>query len=163
MIKKSLLLVAVFALLSGLVACDGMPFLGNQRTVMGSSMEPTFHDGDRITVSPVNRELQRGDLVIYTLTDPNNNRNPEYFRRIIGMPGEVVEIKDGVIYIYQEDGNFLVLDEGEYIHEPTSGSFLSDIIPPDSYFVLADNRNNSADSRGHGPIAEDSISGIVNR
>ena len=129
--------------------------------VRGSSMEPNFNNGQRLLISKAAYffgEPERGDVIIFA--PPNSiGSDDDFIKRIIGLPGEVVEIKDGVIYVYQEDGNVLVLDEGEYIHEPTRGSFLSDTIPPDSYFVLGYNRNNSNDSRIFGTVSRRDIVG----
>lgn len=129
--------------------------------VRGSSMEPNFNNGQRLLISKAAYffgEPERGDVIIFAPPDSIGS-DDDFIKRIIGLPGEVVEIKDGVIYVYQEDGNVLVLDEGEYIHEPTRGSFLSDTIPPDSYFVLGDNRNNSNDSRIFGTVSRRDIVG----
>lgn len=118
--------------------------------VIGSSMEPNLHNGQRVLINKVVyrfHEPERGDIVVFTPPIDIASGN-DYIKRIIGLPGEVVEIKDGVVYIHQEDGNALMLDEGEYINELPEDSFLSDEIPLDSYFVLGDNRNNSNDSRG---------------
>ncbi|MEE8194151.1 MAG: signal peptidase I [Dehalococcoidales bacterium] len=129
--------------------------------VKGSSMEPSFYNGQRLLISKAVYffgEPQRGDVIVFTPPDFLTEED-DFIKRIIGLSGEVVEIKDGVIYIYQEDGNVLVLDEGEYVHELTRGSFLSDTIPPDSYFVLGDNRNNSNDSRIFGTVSRRDIVG----
>ena len=142
-----------FCILSSLVACDGIPFLGKQYTVIGVAMEPTLHDGERVTASSVNRELQRGDIVVYTRPDSN-----DAIKRIIGLPGETIEVKGGQVYI---DGTELeepyLMEQGQTILEEPL------LIPEGYYFVMGDNRKNSYDSRIHGPIAEDSITGIVNR
>jgi signal peptidase I len=129
--------------------------------VIGSSMEPNLHNGHRVLINKVVysfHEPERGDIVVFTPPDSIASNN-DYIKRIIGMPGEVVEIKDGIIYILQEDGNTLVLDEGEYIYEFPKDSFLSDKIPADSYFVLGDNRNNSNDSRGGWMVTRQDIVG----
>jgi len=116
--------------------------------VVGSSMEPNLHQGQRILVSKVVYKLhepERGDIIVF----PNPiNPNVEYIKRIIGLPGETVEIRDGMVYIHKEDGTVLTLDERDYIVNPASNSFYGNTIPPDNYFVLGDNRNNSSDSRG---------------
>jgi signal peptidase I len=77
--------------------------------VLYSSMEPNLHEGQRIIISKTAYwcgEPQRGDIIVF----PNpNNPNEEYIKRIIGMPGEILEIKDGIVYIHKADGATLVL------------------------------------------------------
>lgn len=122
-------------------------------------MEPNLHEGQRIIISKIVywfHEPERGDIIVF----PNpNNPDEEYIKRIIGLPGEVVEIKDGVIYIHQTDGDSLVLDESEYIDNPASNDFLSETILEDNYFVLGDNRNNSYDSRRGWTVPRDEVVG----
>ena len=127
--------------------------------VLYSSMEPNLHEGQRIIISKIVywfHEPERGDIIVF----PNpNNPDEEYIKRIIGLPGETVEIKDGVIYIHKTGGNTLVLDESEYINEPANSYYMSDVIPGDNYFVLGDNRNNSYDSRRDWTVPRDEIVG----
>ena len=126
-------------------------FFGLQATVDnfvvdGPSMNPNFHNGQQILVNKVVyrfHEPERGDVVIFHAP---NNRQGDYIKRIIGLPGESVEIKNSMVYIHKEDGNVLPLNE-PYITEPARRSFRGDTIPENEYFVLGDNRNNSSDSR----------------
>ena len=127
--------------------------------VLYSSMEPNLHEGQRIIISKIVywfHEPERGDIIVF----PNpNNPDEEYIKRIIGLPGETVEIKNGAVHIHQTDSNTLVLDESEYIDDPANGDYVSDIIPEDNYFVLGDNRNNSYDSRRGWTVPRDEIVG----
>jgi len=129
-------------------------FFGLQATVQpfivdGPSMQPNFHNGQRLLVNKAVykffHEPERGDVVIF---HPPNNMQGDYIKRIIGLPGESVEIIEGTVYIYKEDGNKLLLDE-PYITEAAGQTFRGDTVPENEYFVLGDNRNNSSDSR-HG-------------
>ena len=127
--------------------------------VLYNSMEPNLHEGQRIIISKIVywfHEPDRGDIIVF----PNpNNPDEDYIKRIIGLPGETVEIKDGVVHIHQADGNNLVLDESEYISDPADNDFLGVIIPEDNYFVMGDNRNNSYDSRRGWTVPRDEIVG----
>jgi len=121
--------------------------------VYGMCMLPNIHDGDYIMVSKVSyyfKEPQRGDVIIFH--SPRNN-NSELIKRIIGMPGETIEIKDGEVLINGEP-----LTE-PYIMEPPLYDYPPQEIPEDYYFVLGDNRNNSADSHTGWLLFRDEIVG----
>ena len=126
--------------------------------VDGPSMNHSFHDGQRLLVNKVVyyfHEPERGDVIIF---HPPDNEQDDYIKRIIGLPGESVEVKDGVVYIRTEDGNMLPLNE-PYITERGSQSFKGDTIPAGEYFVLGDNRNNSFDSRSGWTLPRQNIVG----
>jgi len=148
----AVLAIVIFLLVQAMVG---------RAVVVGSSMEPNLHDGQRILVNKIAylfSEPKRGDIIVFTPPDTVASDN-DYIKRIIGLPGEVVEIKEGIVYINQPDGNVLTLDEHEYIDDPAKNSFLSGTIPPDNYFVLGDNRNNSSDSRGGWTVPHEGIVG----
>jgi signal peptidase I len=127
--------------------------------VKHDSMEPNLHEGQRIIISKIVynfNEPERGDIIVF----PNpNNPEEEYVKRIIGLPGETVEIVDGIVHIHQADGNILELDESDYIVDPAECDYYGDIIPEGEYFVLGDNRNNSYDSRRGWTVPRDDIIG----
>jgi signal peptidase I len=129
--------------------------------VIGSSMEPNLHNGQRLLINKVVyffHAPERGDVIVFTPPDSIGSEN-DYIKRIIGLPGEMVELKDGIVYIHQEDGTILTLDEEEFITFPSTGFFLGEIVLADAYFVLGDNRNNSNDSRGGWQVSLESIVG----
>jgi len=117
--------------------------------VNGPSMNPGFHDRQQLVVNKAVykffREPERGDVIIF---HPPDIQQGDYIKRIIGLPGETIEIKDGIVYIHKENGNVLPLDE-PYVTKPATNAFQGNKIPENEYFVLGDNRNNSSDSR-HG-------------
>lgn len=121
--------------------------------VDGTSMLPSFENGQRLLVVKAAYwfgEPQRGDVVIFpSTTTPNEN----LIKRVVGLPGETVEIKDSQVYI---DGTPL---EEDYIADPPSNSYPSTEIPEGYYFVMGDNRNHSNDSRHWGPLPGDDIIG----
>jgi len=131
-------------------------------------MEPGFEEGQRLLITRNEviiknkvlytfHEPERGDVIIF---HPPNNPDPKatpFIKRIIALPDESVEIKDGEVYIHK-NGNVLLLDE-PYIKQPPRRDFRGDIIPEDEYFVLGDNRNNSNDSRNWGTVRHQDIIG----
>lgn len=115
-------------------------------------MEPTIHDGDRVNLFPLDRELKRGDIVMFS-----SPTNPPIamVKRIVGLPTETIEIKNGQVLI-----SGTALNE-PYIMEPSSYSFDTTVIPNKNYIVLGDNRNHSQDSHNFGAVAIDNIQYIV--
>ncbi len=109
--------------------------------VEGSSMEPNLHNGQRLLINKIAySNPQRGDIIIFP---PPHVANPDkdFIKRIIGLPGELIEIKDGIVYI---NGSPL----GEPYVEDNAGIDMSlTVVPDGEYFVLGDNRGNSQDSR----------------
>lgn len=120
--------------------------------VRGSSMEPSLHNGQYLIVSKISYlfgEPQRGDIVVFV--SPNNGKE-DYIKRIIGLPRERVEIRDGAVWI-----NGYRLEE-PYLRSPTPYSGVW-TLGPDEYFVLGDNRANSSDSHTWGPLPRKNIIG----
>ena len=110
-------------------------------TVPTSSMEKTIMTNDRVIglrFAYHSSEPERGDIIIFRFPD---DEKILYIKRIIGMPGDTVEIHDGGVYI---DGS--LLDE-PYLKVTTEGEFGPYTVPEGHYFMMGDNRNNSADSR----------------
>lgn len=145
-----ILAIAIFFLLQALIPS----FI-----VMSPSMEPSFQAKHRILISKVVyyfHEPERGDIITFY---PHGNREAiPFIKRIIGLPGEFIEIKQGIVYIHKKDGNVLPLDE-PYIKEAPKYPFKGDTIPENEYFVLGDNRNNSSDSRTGWTVNREDIIG----
>lgn len=130
--------------------------------VKGVSMEPTFQSGDYILTSKITykfKPMERGDVVVF-----NSPKNPniEYIKRIIGLPGDKIMVKNGEVYV-----NDQILPE-TYISAKTNlwdSGFLKEgepiIVPDDYLFVMGDNRPRSSDSREFGPIPISSLVGVV--
>jgi len=131
--------------------------------VKGASMEPSFHDHEYLIINEIVyrfQDPQRGDIVVFRYPkDPS-----QYFiKRIIGLPGEKIKIKDNNIYVYNDqypEGN--ILNEDIYLLEdeevPNWGK-TEFILEEDEYFVMGDNREASLDSRKFGPVPERLIIG----
>jgi signal peptidase I len=139
-----LIAVAVFALLQLTV---------QSYTVVMSSMLPNFHEGECIMVNKVcyhSSGPQRGEVIIF---DPPFDSLHPFIKRVIGLPDDTVEIKDGKVFI---DGT--PLDE-EYVMAPLNYTMPATEVPKDEYFVLGDNRNNSSDSHNGWTVPRDNIIG----
>ena len=122
-------------------------------------MEDTIHPGDRVIGSRLaylGKDPQRQDIIIFRYPD---DESQVFIKRIIGLPGETVQIIDGEVYI---DDSAIPLDE-EYLKGIPEGSFGPYEVPEDSYFVMGDNRNASTDSReaSVGAIPKENIKGKV--
>jgi signal peptidase I len=134
------------------------PFL-----VRGASMEPNFHNGDYLIVDEISyrfHQPQRGDVIV--LRYPNDV-SQRYIKRIVGLPGETVEIQNGKVMIAQssgEDAPVTQLDEKYLPSEITSG-FAKVTLRGAEYFVLGDNRPYSSDSRAWGTLPAKDIIGKV--
>ncbi|MCC7208267.1 MAG: signal peptidase I [Anaerolineae bacterium] len=122
--------------------------------VEGPSMQPNFFTGDLVIV---NRSVyffsppSRGDVIV--LHNPRVSTGDDLIKRVIGLPGETVEINDGRVYI-----NGILIEE-PYIERFCTNCDGSWTLGPDQYFVLGDNRPNSYDSSRFGPISKDLIVG----
>ena len=119
-------------------------FIGQRTKVIGHSMMPTLSDGDNLIVDKISyrfRDPERFDIIVFPY---QYEENTHYIKRIIGLPGETVQIIDSKIYINGE-----VLEE-DYGAEPIADPGLAAepiTLGEDEYFVLGDNRNHSTDSR----------------
>jgi signal peptidase I len=133
--------------------------IGMRTSVIGVSMEPGLYNGQEILINHFLYKIvspKRGDVIVFL---PNGNQNTHYYvKRVVGLPGETVQIKDERLYINgvlaeEDEGYDKMADAGITENEITLGS--------DEYFVLGDNRNNSEDSRSGniGPIKRDNIIG----
>lgn len=119
-------------------------FIGERTVVSGDSMYPSLNDGDNLIVDKISYRFtdpKRFDIIVFPF---QYQKETYYIKRVIGLPGETVQIQDGEIYI-----NNRVLKEPygkEQIRNPGIASGVI-TLGEDEYFVLGDNRNNSRDSR----------------
>lgn len=126
--------------------------------VQGKSMYPNFDDNQVLYVSRLNYLLwqpERRDIVVFHFPD---NPEEDYIKRVIGLPGDTVEIRDAQVYVNNEG-----LDE-PYINEPCQPDRCQNntwTLGRDEYFMMGDNRNHSSDSRFFGPVKREYIVGEV--
>lgn len=127
-------------------------FLFRPFQVTGNSMDPTFRDKQYVLTNIIGLRIndpKKGDVVVFkSPPDPEK----DYIKRVIGVPGDIVAIKDGDVYV-----NGAILNESKYLAPSVGtygGSFLHEntpvTVPQDSYLVMGDNRNGSSDSRQWG-------------
>lgn len=127
------------------------------------SMKSTINEGDRVVGLRLTYYFdtpKRGDIVIFKCPELGENYNKLYVKRVIGLPGETVEIKAGQIWITTVDGDYFMLEE-DYLNEiPYADAGVNNAtypIPEGEYFCMGDNRNKSSDSRYWGTVEEDRI------
>ena len=121
--------------------------------IEGFSMEPNFHDGQFLIVDKLSYMLhtpERGDVIVFV---PPNNTTRDFIKRVIGLPGDQVEVISGRVFV-----NGVALDE-PYPLAPATYSAPTVTVPAEEYFVLGDNRNNSSDSHSWGPVSVKSVIG----
>ena len=136
-------------------------FLGRPFTVSGASMYPTLHNGDRMILSKIG-DINRFDVVVLKAPD----ENVEYIKRVIGMPGDTLEMKQGILYINGKkiEQPFINTEalqkQTVFIDDFTLQSLIGETkIPAGKYFVMGDNRGVSRDSRMIGLIDRKAIEG----
>ena len=116
--------------------------------IPSGSMENTLQIDDRIfglRIAYLFSKPERGDVVMFDYPD---NESTLYVKRIIGLPGETIEIIEGKVYIWEDDiGEDLMLIEEPYLKETPIGSYGPYTVPEGCYFMMGDNRNSSWDSR----------------
>jgi signal peptidase I len=130
--------------------------IGNY-AIVGRSMEPNYHEAERLLVdriAPRMQWLERGDVII---VQSPTEEGIELIKRLIGLPGDVVELRDGGVFV-----------NGQRLNEPylppdadsgPRGGAASWTLSPDQYFIMGDNRSFSQDSRMIGPVTSDLIIG----
>ncbi|MBP3197235.1 MAG: signal peptidase I [Butyrivibrio sp.] len=121
-------------------------FFGMQVKVIGDSMESALYNGQTVLVDRALSKivsLKRGDIIVFL---PNGNKNSHYYvKRIVGMPGDTLQIVDGVLKV----NNIIIEDDSEDFDKMEDAGIAANPIKLQSgeYFVLGDNRNSSEDSR----------------
>ena len=126
--------------------------------VKGQSMEPNFADGDYLIIDELSyrfTEPKRGEVIVFKYP---NDPSQRYIKRIIGLPGERIEVNNGKVVVYNEEG-VGVLEETGYLPYSLTPGTVNLTLGEEEYFVLGDNRAASSDSRRWGSLPEGEIIG----
>jgi signal peptidase I len=146
-------IIAVFVIRNFLV----QPFL-----VSGDSMRPNFSSGDYLLVDEISyrfREPERGEVIVFKY--PGDEKT-YYIKRIIGLPGERISIKEGQITIFNDEKPNGFMPDEQYLPETTMTDGDDEVVlKSGEYFVMGDNRNYSFDSRKWGNLQKAEIIGLV--
>jgi len=141
-------ILAVFAAIGGMAI--GRNFLGSVSVVTGSSMAPTLQEGTRVYTTPISGPVTRGDVVVM-----DDGSNSYAIKRVVGMPGETVYLWRGYVFI---DRTILLEPYvPKKVYTLPRQRLAVFELGPEQYFVLGDNRPESADSRIYGPIERSQI------
>ena len=152
--------------------------------IPSESMVPTLQINDRVLVNKLVyrfRDPRRGEIIVFvaerdseppksflrkvadTITEGLGAKQPpekDFIKRVIGLPGDIIQMRDGVVTITTKDKKTLTLEEPYLAKEKDTNPYGPFTVPPDSYFVMGDNRPNSSDSRFRlGPIKRSDIVG----
>jgi signal peptidase I len=148
----------IFALM---IAALVVVFVVQPVKVEGTSMLPRLHDGERIFVNKLiyydeyrwAPKVERGDIVVFWFPD---DPSKSYIKRVVGLPGDTVELRDGAVFINGSSLNETYLDPKENL---STRGLAPVYVKPNYYFVMGDNRDNSSDSRAWGLVPKKYIYG----
>ena len=143
---KELLEMVLYLVIALVAALLIVKFVGQRTQVDGSSMNPTLYDKENLILDKISyhfRDPERFDIIVFPFEE--DGEETHFIKRIIGLPGETVQIIDGYVYI---NGELLESDiYGKEVMEYEGRAAEPITLGDDEYFVLGDNRNNSRDSR----------------
>lgn len=147
-----------FAAIALLIVVPVRYFIAQPFIVSGASMENTFHTGEYLIIDQVTyvfNDPKRGDVIVFHYPkDPSKF----FIKRVIGLPGESIDIQGNVVTITKKDATTEVLAE-PYIKTMAENTSLTETLGEREYFVMGDNRDASSDSRVWGVLPKDKIVG----
>ncbi|PJE69734.1 MAG: signal peptidase I [Candidatus Staskawiczbacteria bacterium CG10_big_fil_rev_8_21_14_0_10_38_10] len=164
MIKKTLFFlfeISKIVIVAFLIVVPIRYFLFQPFVVRGSSMEPNFYSGDYLIIDEISYRFEkpeRGEVIVFKYPQDPSQR---FIKRIIGLPGETIEMNNGKITIIGSDGKTQALDESIYLPPQNSATERVVKLGSDEYFVMGDNRDFSSDSRAWGSLPQKNIIGKV--
>jgi len=164
--SRTVLEYVVLAVVAISVALLIQAFLVKPYRIPSPSMEDTLLVGDRVLADRISwrfSDPQRGDIVVFHPPTPG----PVLIKRIVGLPGDTLSLRDGAVYVNGERLTEPYVHRVDGAPEPTEPFTMglpwnlqqSYTVPADSYFMMGDNRTDSADSRDFGPVARDQLVG----
>ena len=131
--------------------------------IEGSSMFPTFIQGEEMTFKEINQladyDIKHGDIILIDAKGLANSTGDKFIIRVIGLPGDLIEIKDGYVYRNEKRVEESYLDSVDTSER--DAEFSSLLLEDDEFYVLGDNRTVSLDSRTFGPIRKLRILGVL--
>ncbi len=150
--------IVKFTLIALFIVIPFRVFVAQPFIVNGASMDPTFNSGQYLIVDQISYRFEppeRGSVIIFKYP---KDTSKFFIKRVIGLPGETVEIKNGIVTIKNsENPQGFVLEEPYVIHPKEDN--LKVTLEDSEYFVMGDNRAGSSDSRIWGPLKEEFITG----
>ena len=156
---KEIIGLVIYCIIVVVIMFFVIKFVGQRTIVIGDSMNPTLHENENLITDKITyrfKEPKRFDIIVFPY---QYEENTYYIKRIIGLPGETVQVVDGYVYI---NGSRLESDiyGNELMDDPMAAS-RPITLGEDEYFVLGDNRNHSQDSRDPsvGEVKKDTIMG----
>ena len=144
--------------MAGVLALGIRTFVAEARYIPSGSMEPTLEINDRLIIEKISYRLrnpERGDVVVFSPTETLQQQNfkDAFIKRVIGLPGDTVEVKGGRVFVNDQPlREKYIEDKPEYNYGPV-------VVPADQYLVLGDNRNNSYDSHYWGFVPRHNLIG----
>jgi len=144
---------------SVLIAVVLIVFIYQPVKVEGTSMQPTLQNEERIFINKFTYrfglgDIERGDTVVFWYPE---DRTKSYIKRVIGLPGDRIRIDSGQVYVNDHPMDFVPDGYKDSVSWPRVP--VDQVVPPDKYFVLGDNRSSSSDSRSWGYVPRDYIYG----
>ncbi len=147
-----------YALIAILIVVPFRIFIAQPYIVSGSSMDPTFKNGDYLIVDQLSKRFEdpkRGSVIIMRYP---KDTSKFFIKRLIGFPNEKIEIKNGKVKIFNKDNkDGFEIDDSYVVYEKKDNLEIS--LGPNEYFVLGDNRAGSSDSRIWGSLPKENIVG----
>ncbi|MDD5032794.1 MAG: signal peptidase I [Candidatus Pacebacteria bacterium] len=157
--RRSLWEFVKFFIIAGIIVVPLRLWIAQPFIVSGSSMYPNFENGEYLIIDEFSYKFkapQRGEVIVFRYPD---DPSKFFIKRIVGLPGERVEIKNNSIYAYNNEFPEGIMLQESYLPEEMRTTNLTMLLSNDQYFVMGDNRGMSSDSRSWGPLKKDLIIG----
>lgn len=148
-----------YAIIALIIVIPFRIFIAQPYIVSGSSMDPTFEDSDYLIVDQISKRFEEPTRQSVVIIRYPIEPSKFFIKRLIGFPGETVEIKNGQVTIYNPDNPSGLILEEFYIKHPKTTENLTMKLGEDQYFVMGDNRAGSSDSRSWGTLPKKFIIG----